>query len=110
MLVSPSAPLILPIGEDVYIRVRELKINGVLISDATVTWVVLDEDENAVAGSTGTSTPVVGTAGSYRGTLDASITSGLTQDHIYFVDVRIDQGANDGFRRIKCVAKYRGST
>lgn len=107
-LNAPTAPSILWINEDMLVRIRSLTVAGVLISDAVVTWVILNRGLDLIVDSDGSASPVVGEAGGYKGTIQSEVTGVLTEGETYYVDITITQQQNDGFRRLKCVAKYRG--
>ena len=111
MLVAPTAPSPLWIDEDMTVRLRNISVNGTKVADATVTWIVRDKNLTLVPGSAGTASPIVGETGGYKGTIPSTITGLLTKKETYYVDVTIVQNVvNNGFRRLKCIADYRGGS
>ncbi|MGE3410130.1 MAG: hypothetical protein AB7I37_25325 [Pirellulales bacterium] len=99
------------IGEDNIVQVgtveRPLKraSDGATITTATITGQLKSEDLTAAIGSS-ISLPHIGD-GVYQGSLPSDLS--LTQDTIYFLDLTIS-GSLDGFRRVKCQARYHHET
>lgn len=94
------------IGEDVLVQLADVRRSSdqALVSDATITAQLRDEDEDAV----GSPVAIVATAveGQYQGYLPSTLP--LTLGAFYFLDVTIT-GSLNGFRRESCRAVYHGS-
>jgi len=79
------------------------------VKNATVTFTLKDTDGNAITGADGVSMPyLAGSDGTYQGTLPSTVS--LTEGASYYLEVTATSSSGNGFRRIQCVARYRGET
>lgn len=77
---------------------------GVVVNDATVSYVLKDAAGSAVSGASGTLT-YTGTPGKYSATLESTVS--LTPEATYYLECTAVAGGANGFRRIECVAAYQ---
>lgn len=78
---------------------------GAYLNSATVTWTLYDASLTEVA--TGDCTYQASSNGNYVGTIESTVTSGLTENATYFVDLALSSGSYNGYRRLVCKAQYR---
>jgi hypothetical protein len=102
--------LSLYIGEDLAIQMTGLKnaITDAYVNDATMTYTLKTAAGVAVTGASAISMPYVAASdGNYRGTMDSSVSGTLTNDTVYYLEISVSGSV---FRRISCVAQYRGES
>lgn len=98
------------IGEDLAIQMTGLlnAITNAYVNDATMTYTLKTAAGVAVTGASAVSMPyVAASSGNYRGTMDSSVSGTLTNDTVYYLEISVSGSV---FRRIACVAQYRGES
>lgn len=86
------------------------RVTGAFVNGATVTYALRTAAGVLVTGGTGSLT-YSGTPGLYRGVIDRAVTSLLTENQVYYLEVTVaDSGGLDDFRRLPLQAKYRTLT
>lgn len=93
---------------DIVLYDLKLAYTGIDITTATVEGQVKNAAGNDV-GDSFTMEYQEGTDAEYYGAIDSNVTSQLTEDLTYYIDVTITQGLNTDFRRLERVAAYHGT-
>lgn len=95
------------INEDNLIRIDLLRLssNNNYVNSGTLSWNLKDSDD--VSLGTGSLTYVSGTNGRWHGAIPSTVTDGLTEGAIYYLEVTMaNEDGADGFRRLELVAGY----
>jgi hypothetical protein len=82
--------------------------SGAFIAGATVSFVLKDAAGNVLQNTT-TMVYVPGYPGRYEGTIPASVTSTLTLNNLYALEITAVYAGTTLFRKLSCIAKYRSS-
>lgn len=78
------------------------------VNDATVTFRLVDSNNSAVSGSSGTMSYITGSKGLYEGVLEDNVS--LSENSTYYLEITASaSGDRVGFRRISYVAVYQGA-
>jgi len=81
--------------------------DGSYANAATMTFTLKTVAGVAVSGASAVSMPYVGNSnGRYQGILESSVS--LAVGYRYYLEVTVAQSGVNGFRRIQCIAQYRG--
>lgn len=93
------------VGEDNLIEWDKLTLasNASYVNNATVTFALKSEAGATLA--TGSLSYVAGSNGKYQGTLDRAAVA-LVAGTLYYLELTATRGADDGFRRIRSLARY----
>ncbi len=77
---------------------------GAYVNNATVSFALKDSTGAAVTNGTGALSYVAASNGKYQGVLPA--TAAIVAGQFYTLELTAASGADDGFRRIRCVAAH----
>jgi len=101
---------VISIGSDNFVRLDVLTnaSSGAFINNATVTF-TLKDSTGTVMLSNQSMSYVAATNGRYEGTIPQSTTSTMAMNAQYSVEITATQGGLTLFRKLSCIAKYRGA-
>jgi len=101
---------VISIGSDNIVRLDVLTnaSSGAYINNATVTY-TLKDSTGAVVLSNQSMTYVAASNGRYEGTMPQSTTTTMAVNAQYTVEISATSGGLTLFRRLSCIAKYRGA-
>ena len=101
---------VISIGSDNIVRLDALTnaSSGAYINNATVTYTLKDSTGTVVL-SNQTMIYVAASNGRYEGTIPQSTTSTMAVNAQYTVEITATQGGLTLFRKLSCIAKYRGA-
>jgi hypothetical protein len=101
---------VISIGSDNIVRLDALTnaSSGAFINNATVTYTLKDSTGNAVL-SNQTMSYLAASNGRYEGTLPQSTTTTMAVNAQYSIEITAIQGGLTLFRKLSCIAKYRGA-
>lgn len=98
---------------------NDIKLTGLSVADdgsylnsATVTYAIKNEAGSTITGGTGTLSYVSASNGNYLGVVDSAVmittsATPFTLTGTFFVEISIDSGAYEDFRRIPVTVAYR---
>jgi hypothetical protein len=82
-------------------------VTQIVLATGTCSWTLKDSGGNSLG--TGAMSDAV-TGGDYYGTIDAALTTTLTEFAAYTVEITFAYMTYNDFRVLECIAVYRGAT
>jgi len=100
---------LISIGSDVMVRLDKLKnaSTDAYINSATVSFRLKDSDGNTIQGPT-TMSYIASSDGRYEGGITAASSGALTESASYSVEITATFSGFTLFRKLSCIARYRG--